>query len=79
MPKLVFWNVNSRTNVIPVRENELGVGLVSGFSVNVCNMVLSNEPDPFACLKKVLDSERYRKVDFAGVEVSGSAEAEGLP
>ena len=22
MPKLVFWNVNSRTNVIPVRENE---------------------------------------------------------
>ena len=27
MPKLVFWNVNSRTNVIPVRENELGVAL----------------------------------------------------
>lgn len=63
MPKLVFWNVNSRTNVIPVRENELGVALVSGFSVNVCNMVLSNELDPFACLKKVLDSERYRKVE----------------
>lgn len=63
MPKLVFWNVNSRTNVIPVRENELGVGLVSGFSVNVCNMVLSNELDPFACLKRTLDNERYRKVE----------------
>lgn len=63
MPRLVFWNVNSRTNVIPVRENELGVGLVSGFSVNVCNMVLSNELDPFACLKKILDGERYRKVE----------------
>ena len=63
MPKLVFWNVNSRTNVIPVRENELGVGLVSGFSVNVCNMVLSNELDPFVCLKKVLDGERYRRVE----------------
>ena len=63
MPKLVFWNVNSRTNVIPVRETELGVALISGFSVNVCNMVLSNELDPFACLKKVLDSERYRKVE----------------
>ena len=62
MPKLVFWNVNSRTNVIPVRENELGVALVSGFSVNVCNMVLSNELNPYACLKKVLDSERYQKV-----------------
>ncbi len=62
MPKLVFWNVNSRTNVIPIRENELGVGLVSGFSVNVCNMVLSNELNPFVCLKKILESERYRKV-----------------
>lgn len=63
MPKLVFWNVNSRTNVIPVRENELGVALVSGFSVNICNMVLSNELNPFACLKKILDGERYRKVE----------------
>ena len=63
IPKLVFWNVNSRTNVIPVRENELGVGLVSGFSVNICNMVLSNELDPFMCLKKVLEGERYRKVE----------------
>lgn len=63
MPKLVFWNVNSRTNVIPVRENELGVGLVSGFSVQVCQMVLSNELDPFRCLKKTLDGERYRKVE----------------
>lgn len=63
VPKLVFWNVNSRTNVIPVRENELGVGLVSGFSVNICNMVLSNELDPFACLKKALEGERYRKVE----------------
>lgn len=63
LPKLVFWNVNSRTNTIPVRENELGVGLVSGFSVNVCNMVLSNELNPFTCLKKILDSERYRKVE----------------
>ena len=63
MPRLVFWNVNSRTNVIPVRENELGVGLVSGFSVNICNMVLSNELDPFTCLKKILDGARYRKVE----------------
>ena len=63
VPKLVFWNVNSRTNVIPVRENRLGVGLVSGFSVNICNLVLSNELDPFACLKKALEGERYRKVE----------------
>ncbi len=63
MPKLVFWNVNSRTNAIPVKENELGVGLVSGFSVNVCNMVLSNELDPFVALTKTLNSERYKRVE----------------
>lgn len=63
MPKLVFWNVNSRSNVIPVRQNELGVGLVSGFSVHVCSMVLSNELDPYACLKRTLNGERYRKVE----------------
>lgn len=63
LPKLVFWNVNSRTNVIPVRENELGVSLVSGFSVNVCRMVLSGELNPFDCLKKILDDERYKKVE----------------
>ena len=63
LPKLVFWNVNSRTGVIPVRENELGVGLVSGFSVNVCNMVLSNELDPYKALKKVLDGQRYAQVE----------------
>lgn len=63
LPKLVFWNVNSRTGVIPVRENELGVGLVSGFSVNVCNMVLSNELDPYKALKKVLNGPRYEAVE----------------
>jgi len=62
MPRLVFWNCNSRTNVIPVRENELGVGLVSGFSVNVCKMVLSGKLDPYECLKEQLDSERYAPV-----------------
>ncbi len=62
LPRLVFWNVNSRTHAIPVRENDLGVGLVSGFSVNICNMVLSNELDPFVCLKRVLEGERYREV-----------------
>ena len=28
LPRLVFWNVNSRTNTIPIYENSLGVALV---------------------------------------------------
>lgn len=62
MPKLVFWNCNSRSNVTPIRENKMGVGLVSGFSVNVCNMVLSNELDPYKCLKEQLNGERYQVI-----------------
>lgn len=65
MPRLVFWNVNSRTGTIPVKENELGVALVSGFSVNVVKMVLSGELDPYKCLTEQLDSERYAPVEAA--------------
>lgn len=61
-PKLVFWNVNSRTNTIPVMENELGVALVSGYSVNILNLVMSNETDPWLILKETLDSERYQPI-----------------
>lgn len=62
MPRLVFWNVNSRTGTIPVRENGLGVALVSGFSPNICKMVMSGKTDPYECLLETLHSERYEPV-----------------
>lgn len=65
LPRLVFWNVNSRTNTIPVRENDMGVALVSGFSVNICKMVMSGKTDPFECLLETLNSERYQPVEDA--------------
>lgn len=63
MPRLVFWNVNSRTGTIPVKENDLGVALVSGFSVSVVNMVMSGKTDPFECLLEVLNSKRYEPIE----------------
>lgn len=65
IPRLVFWNVNSRTGTIPVKENELGVALVSGFSVNITKMVLSNKLDPYECLLETLNSERYAPIEAA--------------
>ena len=62
LPRLVFWNVCSRTGTIPVKENEMGVALVSGFSPNVAKMVMSNQTDPFAALLETLASERYQPV-----------------
>ena len=65
MPEMVFWNVNSRTKTIPVTSNEVGVKLVSGFSVNNVKLILSGEIDPWTSLKSVLDSERYLAVEDA--------------
>lgn len=65
LPRLVFWNVNSRTNTIPIYENSLGVALVSGFSVNICKMVMSGKTDPFECLIETLNSKRYQPVEEA--------------
>lgn len=65
LPRLVFWNVNSRTGTIPVKENDLGVALVSGFSQNVASMVMSGKLDPYECLMETLNSERYQPVEKA--------------
>ena len=62
LPKLVFWNVNSRTTTIPVIENELGVALVSGFSPAITKMILNGETDPYQALVKEITGERYKQV-----------------
>ena len=62
MPRLVFWNVCSRTGTIPLTENDLGVTLVSGFSPNIADMVMSSELDPYKCLLAKLSGERYQRV-----------------
>ena len=63
MPKLVFWNLCSRTNTIPVKENDLGVALVSGFSPNILKMVMSDKLNPYDILIETLDSPRYQQVE----------------
>ena len=68
MPNIVFWNINSRTNTIPVTENECGVILVSGYSVNNVKMVLSGDVNPWTALKSVLESDRYNVIDTALAE-----------
>ncbi len=63
LPKLVFWNVNSRTGTIPLTENEMGVILLSGFSKNLMQLVMSSELDPYKALVKQLNVPRYAVID----------------
>ena len=72
LPKLVFWNVNSRTNTIPMTENEMGVIMVSGFSPNIMSMVMSDQTDPWLALKEKLDSERYNCISDILKTVKGN-------
>ena len=62
LPKLVFWNVASRTNTIPVLQNKNGVILVSGFSVNTLNMVMTGKADPMEALIEDLMNAIYKDI-----------------
>lgn len=65
LPRLVFWNVCSRTGAIPLKTNKNGVCLVSGFNPTIMDMVLSGELDPYKCLVNKLNSSRYDAVEKA--------------
>ena len=62
LPKMVFWNICSRTGTIPVTENEMGVSLLSGFSQSIMDMLLSRKLDPLEILLEKLNAPRYNLV-----------------
>lgn len=60
LPSVVFWNVNAHGGNMPVRFNEQGVALVSGFSTNVLSAVLGGEiSSPEEMMLKVLNKPEY--------------------
>ena len=62
LPDLVFWNVNSRHEQQPVKENDRGVALVSGCSPRIFSMVMDGELDPYDFMLSVIDTERYAPI-----------------
>lgn len=60
MPNIVFWNVNSRQNNVPVRFNTNGVGLVSGASPAVLQAVLSGNINPIDIMMRAVDQDKYK-------------------
>ena len=62
LPQVVFWNVQSRQEQVPVKKNEQGVALVSGCSPRIFSMVMHNELDPFKFMMNIIGSERYAPV-----------------
>jgi hypothetical protein len=62
MPNIVFWNLTARADNTPVKTNDQGVALVSGFSPAIMATVLGADPEefsPWAMMMKVIMNERY--------------------
>lgn len=75
VPTLVFWNVNSHQNNLPVRKDNRGTVLVSGCSPTVFAQVISGDMNPYEYMNNIIHTERYtnyvenieeviRKLDF---------------
>ena len=61
VPQIVFWNLNAHDNV-PVKHNENGVALVSGFSPTIVKSVLAADLDDFTpenIMRKTIMVDRY--------------------
>ena len=62
MPKVVFWNLNASYGNAPVKFNEPGTALVSGFSPAIVKPLLSCDMDSFtpeAIMLKTIMDDRY--------------------
>jgi len=63
IPEIVFWNVNSMSNVFQASQNFEGVKLASGQSPSVFESILnSNTKTSYDFMLEVLNSERYDQV-----------------
>jgi len=65
-PTVIFWNLNVR-NVnagSPVKTNDKGVGLVSGFSPAIMASVLGSNPDEFTPYNLMLKTIMNPIYDF---------------
>lgn len=68
MPTIVFWNLRGNTarNSTPVRIDENGTALMSGYSAQQLSLIMKvNELDklnPYYLMRSAIDNERYQKL-----------------
>jgi hypothetical protein len=63
IPTLIFWNVDARNNQSPVKFDENGTMLVSGFSPSIFkNTLLSKVTTPYDLMLEVINQPRYLEI-----------------
>lgn len=64
MPRIVFWNLNATGDRQPVRFNENGVALVSGFSPSTMKAILAADLDKFTPESIMLQTVNVPRYDW---------------
>lgn len=66
IPKLVFWNIQSRNGSnFPVQITDEGTSLVSGFSPAILKSLLSGEDmSPISIMNKTINTPRYEVINI---------------
>lgn len=60
VPNIIFWNLNARSGNVPVKHNDNGTALVSGFSPSIMTAILKAENlTPVDVMLQMLNSPRY--------------------
>ena len=62
LPEIVFWDVASRQQNIPVTFSETGAALVSGASPSVFDMITGGTISPEIIMNRIIESPRYALV-----------------
>jgi hypothetical protein len=63
VPAIVYWNIQSRGNNIPVAFDETGTALISGFSPSILKSVIKGEiVSPAQIMDDTIFAERYSPI-----------------
>ena len=63
LPRVVWWNVDSRNDNFPIRVDDTGTALVSGCSPSILKSLLSAVSfDPMSIVYETVNAERYDRV-----------------
>lgn len=63
VPNIIFWNLNARAGNTPVRYDQKGAALVSGFSPAIMTSILkAEEINPINIMLTTINSERYENI-----------------
>ncbi len=63
LPRIVWWNVNSRNDNFPIRADENGSAMVSGCSPSILKSLLAAKSfDPMSIVYETVNNPRYDRV-----------------